>query len=630
MTRFIFDIEMYPNFFSLIAVPETKGDDTAVVFEWSQRRDDRVALAKWCKHKTLVGYNNLGYDNIVLNHVLNNPASPADTHAISQNVIKNDNWGMADTIKRLRYAKNGYESIDLSRIVTGNGGHFPSLKQIAIHLEWPRLQELPYDPHKPLSFEQMDVVLDYNLNDVLITKQLYFALQGGIAMREETGKLFDVDLVNSSESAIGDAILVHKLGGKSDTNTPRQMVMGRDIISPKVKFSTPSLIALAQSVANSNVLQGFSDVKSNATNTLTAEVDGEIYNYDIARSASKGMKVVLGGVTFNLGLGGLHSDDDARLFRADSDTILRDADVTSYYPNIALTHNYEPEHLKGRFIPVYRAMVDERTAAKKEGDEIKAWVLKIAVNGIFGKFNFSYSWLYDPKVFFAITINGQLFLLMFIERLIAAGIEVVSANTDGVVCRFSPAQEAAYVAVCKQWESETDFNLEYTDYKVYVRRDVNNYLSLTSTGKMKGKGALAVTRGEFAKGYDKPIVPMAIKAYFIDGIPVEDTVRNCQNIHLFCATKKIGEQFIPIFRTADGMEEVVQRRNRYYAVKAKGGILMKRQFGGKLLSVTTQQVYLANNITDNMPEPDYDYYIGEANKIIEQIEPRMVQRGLFG
>lgn len=600
MPRFIFDVEMYPNFFSFTAVPETKGDDTTVVFEWSQRRDDREALGKWLRRKTLVGYNSQFYDNVVVNHVLTTPKSPADSHAISQAIIKNDNFGMTEVLRKLRYAKNGYDTIDLSNIVKGNGGHFPSLKQIAIHLEWPRLQELPYNPHKPLSPKQMDVVLNYNLNDVLITKQLYFALQGGIAMREETGKLFGVDLVNSSESAIGDAIMAHKLGGKSDTNTPRQIVMGRDIISPKVSFTTPSLISLVESVANSNVLQGFSS------------------------------KVVLGGVTFNLGLGGLHSDDDARLFRADSDTILRDADVTSYYPNIALTHGYEPEHLKGRFIPVYRAMVDERTAAKKEGDEIKAWVLKIAVNGIFGKFNFSYSWLYDPKVFFAITINGQLFLLMFIERLIDAGIEVVSANTDGVVCRFSPAQEAAYTAVCKQWEAETGFNLEYTDYKVYVRRDVNNYLSLTSTGKMKGKGALSLSRGDFAKGYDKPIVPMAIKAYFIDGVPVEETVRNCKNIHLFCATKKIGEQFAPIFRTADGVEEVVQRRNRYYAVKSKGGILMKRQFGGRLLSVTTQQVYLANDITDDMPTPDYDYYISEANKIIEQIEPRMVQRGLFG
>lgn len=60
---------------------------------------------------------------------------------------------------------------------------------------------------------------------------------------------------------------------------------------------------------------------------------------------------------------------------------------------------------------------------------------KIVLNGTFGKLGSKYSFLYSPNLMIQVTITGQLALLMLIEALEAAGISVVSANTDGIVSR---------------------------------------------------------------------------------------------------------------------------------------------------------------------------------------------------
>ena len=57
---------------------------------------------------------------------------------------------------------------------------------------------------------------------------------------------------------------------------------------------------------------------------------------------------------------------------------------------------------------------------------------KVSLNGTFGKLFSRHSIFYAPEFGIAVTIGGQLSLLMLIERLELSGIRVVSANTDGV------------------------------------------------------------------------------------------------------------------------------------------------------------------------------------------------------
>ena len=112
------------------------------------------------------------------------------------------------------------------------------------------------------------------------------------------------------------------------------------------------------------------------------------------------------------------------------------------------------------FLELYKGIVTERVAAKKRGDDVIANTLKIFLNGSFGKLGSKYSLLYAPDLLLQTTITGQLALLMLIERMEDAGIQIVSANTDGIVC-YAPnslLQECDRIAF--DWELDTSYLLE--------------------------------------------------------------------------------------------------------------------------------------------------------------------------
>lgn len=594
INEWAFDIETYPNLFSLAAID--LHSQQQIVFEWSDTIDERDKLSLWIVGKTLIGYNALSFDVPVLNYVLGNPKGIKGCFNLATCIITDDKEYL-DTIIKLRNAPRTYNIIDLAKTVTGNGGRFPSLKQIAIHLHWKRLQDLPYKPETELTRDEIEKVLEYNLNDVGITKALYWNIKPKLDMRVTVGKKFGVDILNASDSKIANVIFQTRIAEPTIKGTERAHVYGRDVMSSKCKFITTSLLELRSKIADMDLLTSMS------------------------------LETTVFDNRYKIGLGGLHSCDTAGIFD-NATSIIRDADVTSYYPTIAINHNYEPEHLRGVFLSVYKDLVAERITAKEHGDTVTADALKIAINGSFGKFNSRFFWLYDPLIFYSITINGQLFLLDLIEKLGIVGIKVISANTDGILCQIKPEQILAYNAMCEDWEMRTNFQLEYTDYELYIRSDVNNYLAKTISGKLKTKGWFA-TDTNFQKGYDKPIVARAVKEYFLNHIPPENTITAETDIYQFMMTQDIGKQFTPVYVTNKG-EHVTQKHNRYYAVSTGGGYLTKVRDTGQRINIANNVlVYLANDVTDTMPEPYRKYYIDEAWKLIDTIAPREIQYKLF-
>jgi len=173
-----------------------------------------------------------------------------------------------------------------------------------------------------------------------------------------------------------------------------------------------------------------------------------------------------------------------------------------------------------------------RTKTKAEG-------LKISSNGCFGKLGSPYSILYAPHLMIAVTLTGQLSLLMLIERAEAAGIPVVSANTDGVVFRCPRGQQAELNAITAQWETDTGFTLEATTYRSLYSASVNSYIAVKEDGKAKLKGPLANPwadndmRGMLMKNPQMTIVTDALVALITEGVPVEETIRGCRDIRSF-------------------------------------------------------------------------------------------------
>jgi hypothetical protein len=249
------------------------------------------------------------------------------------------------------------------------------------------------------------------------------------------------------------------------------------------------------------------------------------------------LKIEIGSSVYQMGIGGLHSTEKSKAFKANEEFLIRDADVTSFYPNIILNEKLYPKHIGEQFLDVYQEIVTRRIQAKKAKDDTTANTLKIVINGSFGKFGSKYSFLYSPKLLLQTTITGQLALLMLIEQLEKAGISVISANTDGIVSKIPVFFNYAYKTVCDAWQRKTGFNLEFTEYKALYSRDVNNYIAVKPDGKTKTKGVYA--QATLTKNPNNQICIDAVTNYILNKTPIAETIRSCTDITKFLTVRGV-------------------------------------------------------------------------------------------
>lgn len=583
-----YDVETLPNLLSYVFqnVEEPGQVWEFVVFE---ERDDRPQMLEWLQENRpeLVGFNSYWFDDLILAATGLAPQKPPGVfYELAQKLIGN----RRDEIRfwsQIVKTRDEIAGIDLLQLI---GTRNISLKEIAGKLGFP-VVEMPVPHDKPVSPEKLETVLEYNRSDVRVTVALYHELAAVIETRRGIGREFGVNALSCSDSVLANRIL-EKLHGRPRTQgTPRVRIDLEDIISGKLQFETPEFRALLGD------LRGLS---------LTNE-----------GGFSFSKRIRFGRNSYKLGTGGIHSEDSPAIFRNDAGRLV-DADVTSYYPQIMLQNDIFPEHLDRGFLTFFRELVEARIKAKREGDRIRADGLKITINATFGKLNSQFFWLYDPRAFIAVTVNGQLFLLDLIEKLELAGIPVLSANTDGVLVQIPPALEPVYSAVVQEWQSRTGFDLEFGDLELYVRRDVNNYLSRTINGKVKTKGVFSEDRN-LRESYRAPIIARALVDYFTQGTRPEETIDSEPGVLPFCYVFKPEKAFEMIFRTPLG-DSPAGRVNRYYMAKT-GGLLVKRSGTGREIMVRKTPVWLVNsNLPETAKDIDREFYLREIWGIISKIE----------
>lgn len=254
---------------------------------------------------------------------------------------------------------------------------------------------------------------------------------------------------------------------------------------------------------------------------------------------------------------------------------------------------------------------------------------KLMLNGAYGKSNEETSFLYDPLYTFKTTIAGQIFICMWSERMIEACPEIkfLQTNTDGQTVLIPRDKVEALRQVNQQLTKETSLVIEEVEYSKMIIRDVNNYLSVYSDSTkenphIKMKGDFEVDK-EYHKDPSMRIVPLAVKEYFVNNIPIEETIRNHTDIFDFCLRLKLNSKTKGIFKHFNDKFEIVdsplQRTTRYYISSGlKSGSLIK-DFGDKISGINIGfQAVLFNkfekkNIKDY--NINYSFYIQEANKL---------------
>lgn len=642
---------------------------------------DLFSLLYWLQQKAdYFGYNNKKYDRLMLSALLmyyNQFDKPSKLitflYETSQRVIRSSNndtlW--TDNFTSLILRNNvAFRDLDLFQIFRLDHYH-KSLKQTSINIKWYNLKEYTMPPigdldrhyyHERLPeakgmtdrelnihyrnvFERfipkeyLNEMADYNDNDVYIVAELIRMNQEEVLLRYRISEEYKVDVYSASRSTIADKVIV-KLYSKFtglhpkafiDTKTIRRKIVVSEILSDKIAFSTPEL---------NDIL---SDIRSLTLRGEKGEFDREF---------------TFMGTSYTIATGGLHSNEIPAVYVENSDSIIVDRDVASYYPNMIRSLKVCQKHLIPKaWFRIADTIVDERLEHKhlakdksldvmeRDKHATAAACLKIVANaGIFGKMGSEKSFLCDKKAMYQVTINGQLFLLMLIEKLELAGIHVISANTDGIVTIVPRELEQTADDICHWWEKHLGLELEFTYYTKYVTEGVNSYLTVKRGGSSKFKGRMnpKMFLEDLSKGYNSPIVAKCVTEYFINGTPVMETLRNAKSILDFCRTQNVNHKYrLEFTHVVDGKirTDVVQRNTRFY-ISSTGGTLMKVESMGwnerneeqvkKSSLCAGQRVSICNTVDDtdiSELNVNYLYYYNEAMAIIEPIEQSRNNKG---
>lgn len=269
-----------------------------------------------------------------------------------------------------------------------------------------------------------------------------------------------------------------------------------------------------------------------------------------------------------------------------------------------------PEHLdKKTFVRLITWLKYTRVQAKHSKEElidgipkdILAQALKIVINSIYGKFNYAYGNIYDPLATLKVTINGQLFLLMLCEELENNGIEVMSANTDGIVVKLYRNKYEVYQNIISNWQMYTGLGLDTETYNNYVARDINNFALKELNGKFTAKGDLnpKMYAVDLAKGYNEPIVAQAVVNYFMNGKPIMETLYEAKNILDFCKTQNVGKKFTVEY--SNSVKKVKVGKKYLYPYELTSGMGVKYKTFDHILSkeeIDKEKVYNIYEVED--------------------------------
>jgi hypothetical protein len=610
----VFDTECYPNYWLCKF-------DTGEVFQLTPGGTlDIAGLRRALSQYTIVSFNGISYDIPIVSLALQGHDN-ATLKAASDAIIVGGKRAWEITRDLLEWC----DHIDMIEVAPGQA----SLKMYGAKMHSRKLQDLPFDPNLPLAWWQIVLLRDYCDNDLHTTRELYDTFQAQLDLRKNMSAEYGVDLRSKSDAQIAEAVMKQTLPFKVE----------RPYISPgtQFKYQPPEwlhfqhlqLLQLLDRNAFTVSMSGGVDMPDELANTL----------------------IRIGSSAYKMGIGGLHSTESQIVHLADNQYELTDFDVASYYPSLILRTGIAPQQIGPQFQNIYRQWYDRRLAAKRSGDKKTANSLKTLLNGTFGKLGSMWSIFYAPTEMIQVTVTGQLALLMLIEMLELHSIQVVSANTDGIVLRTRRDMAWLRDQCVAWWESVTRFETERTDYTMLASRDVNSFIAVKPDGTVKLKGAFAPPEPG-ASGWPNPtgqVCVDAVVAYLANGVPLRDTVYACQDVRQFVYVRQVkgGGSYLAsavppksttltMMRTFCGIEGLTSDEVRAIYATTRDQALSQARYLGKAvrwyysagstgciitpaggLVARTEGCVPLMDLTDSVPDDiDREWYVREARSLL--------------
>lgn len=470
---YAYDLEVFPNIFTFCG--KFQGNDQIFLYEISDRRNDiheLLAHLSYLKNSQteMVGYNNLGFDYLIIHELMTNPYTfTFQKAALIANTIITSQRGQG--IQGISFENRLIPQIDIMKFCHfDNANKRTSLKALQFAMRSESVEDLPFKI-RPLNDQEKDVLRKYNIHDVLETEKFFNINEHAVDMRREyvTSGLLKGDVLNFSDVKIGTEYLITRLGkhkcyaGGKPRQTFRESIPFNKIILPKITYRTEQYEKVLEWFKKQNI-------------------------YIASEDPRPSLEVPLAGLQFHFGIGGVHASAENKIYHTDDDYQILDIDVEGMYVAVAIANRFAPEHLGDHYVDVYREIKESRARHAKGSSENA--MLKLAGNGAYGNSNNPYSPFYDPQYTFSVTVNGQLQILQLVEMIdLLPDCELIQANTDGITVRILKANLYLFDLWSSEWEKMTGLKLEYVKYSRMWIRDVNNYLAEKMNGDLKRKGA---------------------------------------------------------------------------------------------------------------------------------------------
>jgi hypothetical protein len=627
-----YDIETMQELFLVVCMVPGKAGKSFQVSRWKNELDKFVRYTEANADAYWVGYNNLRFDSQVVEwvlrnydnwHELSNLEICAKIAQKAADVIHDANY---DVFPEYREHELSLKQIDLFKINHyDNKNRLVSLKRLEFEMDLENIEEMPIHHTKTnMTKEEVELTIDYCYNDVDATYEFYKITIGQtdhplyrgnnqIELRQDIEAEFGIPCLNYSDSKIGDEMIKKYYCSEKGIDyreLPKKGYFRKNIelkncIAKYVMFETPQL---------TEFLKRMKKTKLGLQDDFKEHIDfyGNVYSF---------MK------------GGLHTENTPKVFEADEECEIIDWDVSSYYPAIIINNGQFPAHLGKEFLRGYKQMFEKRLELKplaKKDRKIKGIVgaLKLAVNSVYGKSSDMQSWIFDRQLTMFTTITGELSLMMLIEQYELNGIHVISANTDGVTIKVKKELIPLMHKLNDWWCNITQYELERTDYSKIIFSTVNDYLAIMTNGEIKKKGDF-LTDFELHKNKSARIVPIALERYFVDGTPVEQTIRSHNNLYDFCLRQKATRSFhYEGTNRITGEVTVYDKLIRYYVSNTGDKIFKIKNPECQTRAAAISQIEagewvckVCNFLPKGSPvdNVNYDYYIEKANRIITKI-----------
>jgi hypothetical protein len=607
----IYDIEIFPNLFMYSDI-DINTLETNTFYFFNDNFDQYESFINYLsKIKGHIGFNSLNYDYPILHWLWEtDDLTNKKIYDKSQEIIKSE-------YTAIPHWKEKIKQCDLYRIHHfSNKANRTSLKDVQIAIRWKKVQDLPYHYSHIVKENELELIKSYNLdNDCGSTLEFYKLSLELIKLRRDLSKEFGLNMLNYDDPKLGSEMFLDIMSKNMNIPKPelrlmrtvRSSINFEEIILPYIKFESKEFNELLDTFKSKIITQTKNSIKES---------------------------IIYKGLQYDYGTGGIHACIKPGVYSSNSEESILDIDVASFYPNLAIINNFRPEHLGDVFGKIYKNTFDTRKTIPKNNPLNGAY--KLILNGIFGKSNEETSWLYDPKFTMQVTVNGQLLITMLAEKLANVGCVILQCNTDGITIKHNNSLKSEIDKICNWFQEITQLQLEYQGYKKMVIRDVNNYLSVGIDNKPKYKGCFEIIKTQngniaYNKDWSNRIIPIALSEYFVNNIPVEETIKSHREIYDFCGRFKATFGWHSETRYIENNKEKrnkQQKTNRYY-ISTNGNVYYKCHSDGreeaieKGFKVTIFNDFVEKDFKDY--NINYNYYIKECYKILDVIENKQLE-----